>query len=137
MKTQTKLKRRSSAGPGKAATQFKKGQSGNPAGMVKGTKHKRTEFMEFLRDEVDSPGFQKRIRDFFDDNPKVCMWAAEMVKGKATQRVEHSGGEDFGARNVSVVLVLHQEIAAMMAEGLVTREVRDRLRGCLSEGEEE
>ena len=130
-----KRKGRHRSGSKKAnATSFKPGQSGNPKGMPKGTKHTKTLIgREWFLDQMSKPAFHATLAAKMLEDPQ---WAWEWWNGKATQRVEHSGGEDFGARNVSVVLVLHQEIAAMMAEGLVTREVRDRLRGCLPAGDD-
>ena len=119
------------------APPWKKGESGNAEGRKPGTKNRKTLMGQaFLSEAIGDEDVKAEVLKWAKANPQFFTWAYEQVFGKATQKIEHSGGEDFGARNVSVVLVLHQEIAAMMAEGLVTREVRDRLRGCLPAGDD-
>lgn len=122
-------------GAGSRSSQFQPGQPGNRKGRPKGSKNTKTLVgRQWFLEQVNHPDFHKLVKEKIDADPQ---WAWEWAHGKAKQQVDVTSGDGgtFNGANVSLVLVLARELSAMQSEGLITREVRDRLRGCLPSGD--
>lgn len=87
-------------------TQFKPGQSGNPKGLPKGTKHLSTLLKAMLNEEVmvegklikfDQALIKKLLKKASEGDIKAIQEVFDRTEGKAKQEIEteHSGGLDI------------------------------------------
>jgi len=92
--------------PNEEKGQFKPGQSGNPAGKPKGTKHLSTMLKAMLNEEVEIDGqkikfdqalIKKLLKKASDGDIKAIQEVFDRTEGKAKQEIEteHSGGLDI------------------------------------------
>lgn len=92
--------------PNEEIGQFKPGQSGNPAGKPKGTKHLSTILRAMLNEEIEIDGklikfdqalIKKLLKKASEGDIKAIQEVFDRTEGKAKQEIEteHSGGLDI------------------------------------------
>lgn len=91
---------------GSEATQFKKGNSGNPGGITAEERQKRDALRLWLTEETPEKGKAAYLKALEDGNPAIIKDWADRMFGKVKEHVELSGDADAPLLNATLEQIL-------------------------------